>query len=151
MGAHRRQGGANAPQRRSARPILVASVTPRRASARYYVFEDILWESSSFANLRRRRPMADLQLVAGLVWAREKGRDKCPLIRSARSKEFSQYVYDDRIVYLLPKHQSLGGLLHELAHALGPNDKLSHGPAFRKRCFHLYRTYGEWSGNVEFP
>lgn len=121
----------------------------RKASTRYYLFEDVLWETPAFANLRRCQPMGDLQLLAGLVWAREKGRGKCPVVRGKARNDYSYHC--GGVIALARKHRSIGGLLHELAHALGPNDKLTHGPAFRKRCFRLYRTYGEWSGNVDFP
>ncbi len=119
----------------------------RKASARFYLFEDVLWETGEFSHLRRRRSITDLQLLAGLVWKAEKGRGECPLIRSKQTNDYSYFL--DRTIHLARKHKSIGGLLHEMAHALGPFDKLAHGPAFRKRCFHLYKTYGEWSGKVD--
>lgn len=125
-----------------------AEMNQRKTSARYYLFEDMLWETASFAHLRRQRSMHELQLVAGLVWARERGKGKCPVIRAKPRNDASYYC--DGVIHLARKHRSVGGLLHEMAHALGPNDKLTHGPAFRRRCFRLYRMYGDWSGNVEF-
>jgi hypothetical protein len=121
----------------------------RKTSTRYYLFEDMLWETPAFAHLRQRQSMHNLQLLAGLVWARECGKGKCPVIRSKPKNDYSYHC--DHTIHLARKHRSIGGLLHEMAHALGANDKLTHGPAFRKRCFHLYKTYGEWSGNVDFP
>ena len=120
----------------------------RKASARYYLFEDLLWETPSFAHLRKRRALSDLQLLAGLVWARERGKGKCPLVRGKETNDYSYYC--DGVIHLARKHRSIGGLLHEMAHAMGHTDKLTHGPAFRKRCFRLYKAYGEWSGQVEF-
>lgn len=120
----------------------------RKTSARYYLFEDLLWETPGFAHLRQRRSIHDLQLLAGLVWAREGGRGKCPVVRSKARNDVSYYC--DGTIHLIRKHRSIGGLLHELAHALGPNDKLTHGPAFRERCIRLYKLYGEWSGNVDW-
>jgi hypothetical protein len=121
----------------------------RKVSTRYYLFEDMLWETSGFASLKKFRPMAELQLLAGLVWAREKGRGKCPIIRAKLRNDYSYHC--DGVIHLARKHRSVGGLLHEMAHALGPNDKLTHGPTFRRRCFRLYKTYGEWNGSVDFP
>jgi hypothetical protein len=121
----------------------------RQVSARYYLFEDVIWETPSFEPLRRKRPISDLQLLAGLVWARENGKGKCPLVRAKLKNDYSYHCGD--VIHLARKHRSIGGLLHEMAHALGPNDKLTHGPAFRRRCLRLYKTYGEWSGNVDFP
>jgi hypothetical protein len=121
----------------------------RKATRRFYGFEDTLWDMPAFSHLRKRRPLAQLQLLAGLVWAREHGKGKCPLVEHRWIGDTSYYVYDQRKVQLVAKHQSVGGLLHELAHALGVNDKLEHGPAFRKRCLRLYKTYGDWNGEVE--
>lgn len=119
-----------------------------KTSERYYLFEDVLWETESFANLRRIQPLHDLQLLAGLVWAREKARGQCPVVRPRRRNDYSYHC--DGTIHLAPKHRCLGGLLHEMSHALGSRDKLTHGPAFRRRCIHLYKTYGEWSGEVDF-
>ncbi len=120
----------------------------RKASARYYLFEDLLWETPAFAGLRACRPMEELQFLATLVWLREaRGGTSCPLVLPKRRNDYSYYC--DGTIHLARKHRSVGGVLHELAHALGSRDKLTHGPAFRKRCFHLYKTYGDWNGNVE--
>jgi hypothetical protein len=124
-------------------------VNQSRVSGRYYLFEEVLEETPGFAQLRKRRSLAELQLLAGLVWAREGGKGKCPLVRRRKQNDYSEYIHDDRIVSLAPKHRNAGGLLHEMAHALGPNDKLTHGPAFRRRCLRLYKTYGDWSGVVD--
>lgn len=123
----------------------------RKVTSRFYGFESVLEEMPGFAHLTRRRSIADLQLLAGIVWKAEGGRGKCPLVRTReRCKDnASFYVYDDRIVHLHQKHKNFGGLLHELAHALGPHDKLAHGPAFRRRCLRLYQLYGEWNGRVD--
>lgn len=119
----------------------------RKANARYYGFEEVLWDMPCFAPLRKRRPIAELQLLAGLVWAREKGRGPCPTVEPSAG-EWSCYEYGARKVQLIVEHRNVGGLLHEMAHALGPWDKLTHGPAFRERCLRLYRTYGDWNGAV---
>lgn len=119
----------------------------RKATSRFYGFEAVIEEMPGFAHLRRLRSISDLQLLAGIVWAAE-GRGKCPLVRTRqRYKDGASYYLDGKI-HLIPKHQNIGGLLHEIAHALGVNDKLAHGPAFRKRCIHLYRLYGEWNGEI---
>jgi hypothetical protein len=123
----------------------------RKVSTRYYLFEDVLWETTSFAHIRQRRPIGELQFFAELVWKAEKGKGKCPLVKTKKRNDFSYYDHQDRLIVLARKHRSLGGLLHELAHALGNFDKLTHGPAFRKRCFRLYEAYGEWDGRVTFP
>ena len=120
----------------------------RKTSARYYLFEDLLWETQGFTGLRKRRSMADLQTLAQAVWAREKGRGKCPVVCPKETNDYSYYM--DRKIHLARKHRNVGGLLHELAHALGPFDKLTHGPAFRKRCIRLYRDYGKWDGKVDW-
>ena len=123
-----------------------AAIRARKTSARYYLFEDILWEMPGFAHLKQRRSLADLHLLAGMVWACEGSTLPIPSLR-ARRKNDSSYYIDGRI-HLAPKHQSVGGLLHELAHALGHRDKLAHGPAFRNRCIRLYKVYGDWNGEV---
>jgi hypothetical protein len=127
----------------------------QKTSARYYLFEDLVWETPAFAELRRIRRLAELQLLAGLVWARERGCGPCPVVRSSRTKSFSDFTSSGKrgkpgAVSLTMEHQSLGGLLHEIAHALGPHDKLTHGPAFRRRCTHLYKMYGGWSGEIDW-
>ena len=119
-----------------------------KASARYYLFEDVLWETSAFAHLKKRRPMTELQLLAAFVWAREGGKAACPTVTARRQNDASHYYHPTRTIHLAPKHRGAGGLLHELAHALGTHDKLTHGPAFRDRCLRLYRMYGDWSGCV---
>lgn len=120
----------------------------RRVTAAFYAFEEGLWNAPSFAPLKKRVALTDLQALAALVWKAEGGRGSPPTVH--HRKGVTQYVYADQEIHLDPQHQNLGGLLHELAHALGPNDKLTHGPAFRRRCLHLYRTYGGWSGMVDF-
>lgn len=102
-----------------------------------------------FAELKVQRSIADLQLLAGLVWARECGVGSCPVVRPSHKRDYSEYFYGSRAIALAPEHRCVGGLLHELAHALGINDKLTHGPAFRKRCLRLYKTYSAWNGEVE--
>lgn len=120
----------------------------RKVSARYYLFEDLLWEAPSFVTLKRCCSIHSLQLLAGLVWAREGGNGNCPIVRSKARNDYSYHC--GGTIHLARRHRCVGGLLHEIAHALGPNDKLTHGPAFRKRCIHLYKVYGEWSGDVDF-
>lgn len=127
----------------------------RKASARYYLFEDIVWETPSFADLKKLRPLKELQLLACLIWVREKGPGPCPSVRAIGNKPCSDYLTSGQrgvggVISLAKQHQSLGGLLHEIAHALGPNDKLTHGPAFRKRCTRLYKDYGGWSGEIDW-
>lgn len=123
-----------------------APVKQARATARFYGFEKVLETMPGFANLMRRRSLADLQLFAGLVWAREGGKGKCPVIRPKSDGDQSWFL--SGVIHLSPRHRNLGTLLHELAHALGARDKLDHGPAFRKRCVRLYREYGEWDGQI---
>ena len=123
----------------------------RKTSRRYYLFEDLLWLTSEFAHLRKRRPMAELQLLAGLVWAREGGKGPPPVVRTRDVKDHSWYIPADHTILLARIHRNVGALLHEMAHALGPRDRYTHGPAFRKRCIRLFKTYGDWSGNVDFP
>jgi hypothetical protein len=123
----------------------------RKTSARYYLFEEVVEETPGFAQLRHPRPLAELQLLAGLVWARERGKGACPVVRTAPPRrKFSQYNFDDKVVELARKHMDAGALLHEIAHALGVNDKLTHGPAFRRRCIHLYKLYGDWNGEIDW-
>lgn len=117
------------------------------ASQRYYLFEQVLEDTPAFANLRRRRSMTELQLLAGLVWSQE-GRGKCPTLLKSAGSSFSCYDYEAHSIRLVRKHMNAATLLHELAHALGRRDKLLHGPAFRKRCLRLYKTYGDWSGAI---
>lgn len=125
-------------------------------SKRYYHFEKILEDTAEFAHLRKRMSLGRLQCLAGLVWAREGGRGQCPPVRGRRATDFSQYLYtpgsgETGVIHLVPKHQNAAGLLHEMAHALGHRDKLTHGRAFRNRCLRLYREYGDWSGLLVEP
>lgn len=123
-----------------------------KVSARYYLFEEVIEESPGFAALRTQRSMADLAMLAGIVWANEGGAPgKCPILKT-RPKNDTSYFEAGKpgTICLAPKHQNIGGLLHEMAHALGTRDKLTHGPAFRKRCLRFYKDYGGWSGEVDF-
>lgn len=120
------------------------------ATSHFVGFEEVLWSAESFAHLRRRWRTGDLQLLAGFVWARERGSGPCPAVLPIPDAKCSWWVADKREVRLVPAHRSPGGLLHELAHALGNHDKLDHGPAFRKRCIRLYKLYGDWSGEIAF-
>jgi len=123
----------------------------RKVSAHYYLLEDLLLEAPCCAALKQPRPLHELQMLAGLVWAREGGKRECPVVRSQRpSRDYSEYCYERRDIRLLREHYNLAGVLHELAHALGTHDKLTHGPAFRKRCLRLYKTYGGWSGEIDW-
>jgi hypothetical protein len=134
--------------------MTTPSVKQARTTARYYGFEKVLETMPGFASLMRKRSIGDLQLFAGYVWAREGGRGECPLIRSKQvqdeAKSWSEYTWGSRTIHLLRKHHDLYSLLHELAHALGNRDKLTHGPAFRRRCIRLYKTYGDWNGVVDW-
>lgn len=126
-----------------------------KVSERYYLFEDVLWEAVSFAPLIEKKPMAELVALASLVWAAEGGKGPCPIVRGIGKAEASDWTASPKrgvpsVIRLASRHQSLGGLLHELAHALGPHDKLTHGPAFRKRAMHLYKVYGGWNGEIAF-
>jgi hypothetical protein len=120
----------------------------RNATARFIGFEDVIWQTPGFAHLKQRRKVADLQILAGLVWARERGKGKCPTVKPIPDGKCSWWVEAKREVQLVPAHRSVGGLLHELAHALGVRDKYDHGPAFQRRCLRLYKTYGDWSGAI---
>jgi hypothetical protein len=122
----------------------------RKTNARFLGFEQLLEETPGFAHLRKRRAIAELQILAGLVWAREGGRGACPVVRPVPDGPSSYWAPASRQIQLIPAHRSAGGLLHELAHALGTRDRYEHGPAFHKRCIRLYREYGDWSGNVDF-
>jgi hypothetical protein len=140
--------------------ILAAAMDQRKASARFYGFENTLWELPSSEGLRRRLSIPQLQLFAGFVWAKERGPNKCPVVRplpkinpQTGKKNLTSYYWPDwkpggGTIHLLPKHRNVGSVLHEIAHALGRRDKLTHGPAFRKRCLELYKAYGDWSGSV---
>jgi hypothetical protein len=121
-----------------------------KATREFYGFEGVIEKMPAFAHLRKLRAIADLQLLAGLVWAREGGKGKCPLVEHRWTGDTSYYLYrPDHKIQLVAKHRNFAGLLHELAHALGTYDKIEHGPAFRKRCLRLYKTYGDWNGIVE--
>jgi hypothetical protein len=76
-------------------------------------------------------------------------------VKRRKADDYSHYEFTPGsrkrgVIHLTRQHQNIGGLLHELAHALGHRDKLTHGPAFRRRCIRLYRTYGDWDGVVAF-
>lgn len=45
----------------------------RKASRAFYLFEEVLEEMPGFAALRKPRSLAELQLLAGIVWTREGG------------------------------------------------------------------------------
>lgn len=127
----------------------------RKATVRFYSFEKTLEEMPGFALLRKRRTIAELQLVAGYVWAREGEKGPCPIVRSWEKSKESEYQYPASrgvpgVIMLGRKHRNLGTVLHELAHAMGMRDKLAHGPTFRKRCLRLYKVYGDWDGTVDF-
>lgn len=121
----------------------------RKANVRYFGFEETLEKMPAFAMMRAQRSVAELQLLAGLVWAQECGKGKCPLVRPSAG-ERSYYKFATRAIELIPKHRNIGSLLHEIAHALGAHDKLDHGPAFRSRCIRLYKLYGGWDGTVDW-
>lgn len=125
----------------------------RKVSARYYLFEQVLEQTPGFAALRRRRTMAWLRRLAERVWTMEGARGKCPVVQPRAALDCSNYVYtpgagESGVISLAPKHRNSGGLLHEMAHALGHYDKYAHGPAFRRRCLRLYKDYGHWNGEV---
>lgn len=118
----------------------------RKTSRAFYLFEQVLEEMPGFAQLRRPRSIAELQLLAGLVWACERGRGDCPRIEPLLRGRTSYFL--DGKIRLLRKHRDVGTLLHELAHALGTRDKYTHGPAFKSRCLRLFKQYGDWNGEV---
>jgi hypothetical protein len=120
----------------------------RKASARFYLFEDVVWECPSFAPLLKPKSIRELRYFAAWVWIREGAKGHAPTILPKATNDHSYYM--DGRIHLARKHRNVAGLLHELAHALGHHDKLAHGPAFRKRCFRLYQQYGGWSGKVDF-
>jgi hypothetical protein len=127
-------------------------VNQRKTSARYYLFEELLEQTDEFAPLRRRASLASLQCLAALVWVREGRAGSAPTVKIRRSNKSSHYLYSPGTtgtIHLASKHLNAGALLHEMAHALGHHDKLTHGPAFQKRCLRLYREYGDWSGQVD--
>ena len=127
----------------------LAPVNQRKTTARFYAFEDLVWTMPGFAHLKQPVSIADLQALAALVWKAEGGKGAPPTVhRRAPRTKVSHYCYDDHEIHLAPKHQNLGGLLHEVAHALGRHDKLTHGPAFRRRCMRLYHEYGAWDGKA---
>lgn len=127
------------------------TTTKAKVTAAFYGFEKVLETLPAFAGLRKRRSIEQLQLVAGYVWAREGGKAACPVVRPRDHPDHSECVFDKPpTIRLARKHRNLVSLLHELAHALGPHDKLDHGPAFRKRCIRLYREYGDWNGEVSW-
>lgn len=129
----------------------------RRISERFWHFEEVLSESPGFAVLKSG-PLSlfCLQLYADLIWKHERGVGPPPVVKGRRQNNESVYTSPKRpgepaTIQLCPSDRTLWGLLHEIAHALGPQDKLDHGPAFRRRCIRLYKFYGGWSGQVDFP
>jgi hypothetical protein len=56
----------------------------RKVSARYHLFEDLIWELPGFAALKRTVPIDNLQLYAGYVWAREGAKAPCPVVKARR-------------------------------------------------------------------
>lgn len=128
----------------------------RKTSQRFWHFEDVLSESPGFAPLRSG-PLSILclQIYSDLVWKHEGGSGPPPVVKPRRKNDESLFIGATRsgepaTIQLCPGHRNLWGLLHELAHALGPNDKLDHGPAFRRRVMRLYRFYGGWDGEIGF-
>lgn len=128
----------------------------RKTSQRFWAFEDVLSESPGFAPLLSG-PLSIfcLQLYTDLIWKHEGGIGPPPAVKARRKNDESLFIAPKRqgdaaTIQLCPGHRNLWGLLHELAHALGPNDKLDHGPSFRRRCIRLYKFYGGWSGKVDF-
>lgn len=131
-------------------------MSQRKTSQRYWHFEEVLSETPSFAPLRIG-PMSIfcLQLYADLIWKHERGVGPPPIVKARRKNDESLYVSPKRAgdppeLRLCPSDRTLWGLLHEIAHALGPQDKLDHGSSFRRRCIRLYKFYGGWSGEVDF-
>lgn len=131
------------------RPRRTLKERQRRESVRYFGFEDIIEKLPSFAELRRLRPVKELQDVALNVWHSEGGSGECFRVVAVPNGKYSWCHYTKRTIELVPKHRNVGSVLHELAHALTMRDKLAHGPAFRRRCIRLYKVYGGWSGEVE--
>jgi hypothetical protein len=118
----------------------------RLATRKFYAFDRRLaWlvEWSGYLTIPQ------LQRLAAYVWAAERQRGPVPRVVAGRGilwggSRLSYYRRDDPVPRIeLSRHQrDVGTLLHELAHAMGPWDKLDHGPAFTARCFHLYLLYG---------
>ena len=90
-------------------------------------------------------PMSTLQLWAHAI---------CPeaIVRSGRGVidamgKRTSFACGGRIV-LARQHRRLDVLLHELAHVMGSNRELDHGPTFRTRFFSLLEKYGGLDGDL---
>lgn len=116
------------------------------ASRRAYAFQWRLQKLSP--HLRRDRPMAELQRLTAYVWSAERSTLPMPRVVAGdgwRHPVWGLTSYCDtnlRRIVLCRDNRNIGVLIHELAHALGPWDKVIHGQAFLARQFRLLETYG---------
>ena len=89
-------------------------------------------------------PMADLQRLAGVVWAGERLQRDAPRVVAGRGVVWSGWTcsYECGGLIVLARHQRRPGiLLHEVAHAI-IRGGYWHGPAFQKCFLHLLEKYG---------
>lgn len=116
------------------------------ASRRAYAFNRGLLELSPY--LREDRPIAHLRSLSTVVWRREaRLKHAAPKIVAGAGwdlgPKWGLTSYSQKGLIVLTRDQrNIGVLLHELAHALGPHDKLTHGPAFIERLVRLLHLYG---------
>lgn len=95
--------------------------------------------------------MRELQLFSGFIWQAEQQRRPQPTVVAVRGWEIagngwgltSYFEMKTNRICMTRDNRNLIVLLHELAHALGPHDKLDHGPAYIARQLHLLELYGE--------
>jgi hypothetical protein len=117
------------------------------ATRKAYQFHWRLNEMS--AALRRDRPIGELRELARRIWREEGTSIPFPNIVCGRGWELEYWKLCSYVEALVPARivlsrdmRSVLVLIHELAHVLGPWDKLDHGPAFQARNFHLLSRYG---------
>jgi hypothetical protein len=120
-----------------------------RATFRFYTFQRNL-PKVRHPPLFAPRRIGYLRSLANRVWAAEGRKGLPPLVVAGRGLSigcdvrtwFVSYAHFDRRVgryriVLARQQRNVEVLLHELAHALGGNDKDCHGEAFTRRNFRL--------------
>lgn len=94
------------------------------------------------------RSIDELRAMTARIWRHEApAATPMPAVVAGRgcigsSSLLSFYEPNQHRIVLCRQQRNFGVLLHEIAHALGPRDRISHGPAFIDRVLGLYVQYG---------
>lgn len=103
-----------------------------------------LWRYCRGTGLCTRRAIGELRRIARRIWARLGTGMPPPAVIAGRSGKYSIYAYPPyHRIELVASQRNVAVLLHELAHALVPWNKieLQHGPRFRAVLVDLLLAY----------